>query len=106
MNFGRLGVLCLMAALAHAQPKPAERSLSTEEKLALHIKRMTAPASLVASAASAGISQLEDHPEEWGQGAAGYGRRYASSVGFRGARNLIAFGIDSTLRQDPRYFQS
>ena len=58
------------------------------------------------SAAYAGILQGLDSPEEWGQGAGAYGKRFASTVGSSAIHGAIAFGLDSTLHQDPRYFRS
>jgi len=36
----------------------------------------------------------------------GYGRRYASSLANNALRNSIGFALDTTLRQDPRFFRS
>jgi hypothetical protein len=55
---------------------------------------------------NAGFLQMIDSPSEWGQGASGYGRRVGSSVASSGIRSVLAFGLDSTLHQDPRYFRS
>jgi hypothetical protein len=83
---------------------PASPPLGVEDKLKLHVKRMIQPTVFLKSAASAGLQQLRDSPPEWEQGAEGYGRRYASSYGFNGFKNIVQFGLDSTLREDPRYF--
>ena len=53
-----------------------------------------------------GIRQGMGVPEEWGQGASAYGKRVASSVGGSAIHAVLAFGLDSTLHQDPRYFRS
>jgi hypothetical protein len=45
-------------------------------------------------------------PEEWGQGGGAYGKRFASTVGCSGIHAILAFGLDSALHQDPRYFRS
>jgi hypothetical protein len=45
-------------------------------------------------------------PKEWGDGAAAYGRRVASTEGGAVIHSVLAFGLDTTLHQDPRYFRS
>ena len=47
-----------------------------------------------------------DAPREWGQGGGAYGKRFASTVACSAIHGAIAFGLDSTLHQDPRYFRS
>ena len=54
----------------------------------------------------AGFGQLFDTPKEWGEGAEGYAKRYASSFGGNVSRQVMAFGLESTLHEDPRYFPS
>ena len=45
-------------------------------------------------------------PREWGQGAGAYGKRFASTLGSSAIHGVLAFGLDSALHQDPRYFRS
>ena len=56
---------------------------------------------------AAGISQAQNHQASYGQGAAGYSKRYASAFA---DSTIGAFMQDavfpSLLRQDPRYFRS
>jgi hypothetical protein len=55
----------------------------------------------------AGISQAEDSEEGYGQGAAGYGKRFGAYVADGTIENYMTGAILPTLlRQDPRYFQS
>ncbi len=53
------------------------------------VRRAVGPMAVVRSAAGAAISQANDTPHEWGQGAAGYGRRLGSSF----AGHLVKVGI-------------
>jgi hypothetical protein len=62
--------------------------------------------SLAGLAAYAAILQEANAPEEWHQGAAGYGKRFVTMVAWSGIHGALAFGLDSTLHQDPRYFRS
>ena len=83
---------------------PASPPLGVQDKLKLHVARMIQPTVFLKSAAGAALEQWRNAPPEWEQGAEGYGRRYASSYGFNGFKNIVQFGLDSTLREDPRYF--
>jgi hypothetical protein len=49
---------------------------------------------------------MTNSPTEWGKGGDGYRKRVSSSVASSGIRAALAFGLDSTLHQDPRYFRS
>jgi len=57
-------------------------------------------------AAYAGLQQARNDPRQWGQGAEGYGKRFASNAGYSAVRNALAFGLDSALGEDPRYYRS
>jgi len=53
-----------------------------------------------------GISQWEDSEPGLGQGAAGFGKRYATAFADGSIENFVTSAIlPSILRQDPRYFQ-
>ena len=80
--------------------------LSVREKGKVFGQRIISPASLAKSAFTAGIDQWRDSPPEWGQGMAGYFRRYGSKNGTRSAENGIGFLTAAALHQDPRYFRS
>ena len=55
----------------------------------------------------AGISQAENSERQFGQGFAGYGKRYAATFGDGAIENfMVAAVLPSVLRQDPRYFRS
>jgi len=62
--------------------------------------------SMVGFAAYAGILQVAGAPKEWGQGAAPYAKRFGSTVAWSGIHSALAFGLDTSLHQDPRYFRS
>lgn len=54
----------------------------------------------------AALSQAEDSEPGYGQGAAGYGKRYGAAWGDGAIENFMTGAIfPSILRQDPRYFQ-
>jgi len=101
----RLSVLLLCAVPIAAIAQPQD-TLDLKGKLRFHAESIYSPLSMAGSAAYAGILQGVGSPEEWGQGAAAYGKRLASTVGCSGIHSVLAFGLDSTLHQDPRYFRS
>ena len=96
-------LLCAVPVAGMAQPAGPLDVLS---KLNFHAQSVGSPTSLAESAAYAGILQGLDTPEEWGQGGAAYGKRLASTLAASSIHAGIAFGLDSTLHQDPRYFRS
>jgi hypothetical protein len=62
--------------------------------------------SVLRSAAGSAILQGTDTPHEWGQGAEGYGRRFASSYSQHIIRSTLMYGSSSILHEDNRYFRS
>lgn len=77
-----------------------------QSKLQFHASNAYGPDALAESAVYDGYRQLTDFPREWGKGAAGYGRRAASTLAYSGIRNALGFGLDTTLHQNPRYYRS
>jgi hypothetical protein len=79
--------------------------LSVKGKFTLFLRQNFDYSSVVMSAAGAGISQASDSPKEFGQGAAGYGRRfwhgYADAIGSNFFTNFM---LPSLAHQDPRYY--
>ena len=80
--------------------------LDMNGKLSYHAEKTFGPGSMAISGVKAGYLQMTDSPTEWGQGGAGYSRRVGSSIATSGVRAVLAFSLDSTLHQDPRYFRS
>jgi hypothetical protein len=96
-------LLCAVPVVSMAQPID---SVSWKSKLSFHAESVYSPTAMAGSAAYAGILQEIGTPEEWGQGGNAYGKRVASTVGYTAIYGALAFGLDSTLHQDPRYFRS
>jgi hypothetical protein len=80
--------------------------LDWKGRLHYHAEKTYAPLAIVGFAAYAGVLQGLNAPEEWGQGGAAYGKRVASTAGWSAIHGALAFGLDSTLHQDPRYYRS
>jgi hypothetical protein len=98
-----LAVTAVIPVTAFGQ---TDEPLSVTGKLHYHAKSTYAPMSIVGLAAYAAILQEARAPLEWKQGGAAYGKRVASMVAWSGIHSALAFGLDSTLHQDPRYFRS
>ena len=64
------------------------------------------PSGFGKSIVTAALAHWSDSPEEWGQGMAGFGRRYGHRILNRAVENAIGLGVTAALRQDPRYFRN
>jgi len=80
--------------------------LSQAERNHLYLTTMINPLSFARCAFSAGIDQLDDKPEEWEQGASGYGKRFANILGQYSIQRTVTYGLGSVLHEDTRYFNS
>ena len=104
MKSAALVLSCVLPLGAAAQTADA---LSTGDKLRFHVEAAYSPTALLGLAAYAGVLQSLDAPDEWSHGgAAVYGKRVASMAGWAGVHSALAFGLDSTLHEDPRYFRA
>ena len=118
-----LSILLLLALILTVDPRPASaqqpaqksnpaprnasvQPLSPKEKLEFCLNATFGPVGLLGSGLSAGVDQWRDYPKEWGQGAEGYGRRFAASLGQRTVENSLRFVTTTALHEDPRYFAS
>ena len=96
-------LICAVPAVCMAQ---AAVPLDLKNKLSFHAESIYSPWSVAGSAAYAGILQGIGTPEEWGQGTDAYGKRFGSTIACSAIHSVLAFGLDSALHQDPRYFRS
>jgi hypothetical protein len=81
--------------------------LSTKEKFKVVTKGSFDYVQIPWYAFLAGLSQAENSEEGYGQGAAGYGKRFGAYVADGTIENYFTGAILPTIfRQDPRYFQS
>ena len=82
-------------------PKP----LNSGQKFLLAADVTIAPSSLIATAASAAISQANDSWPGYGQGWEAYGKRYGATMALNASTNVFGvFLLPSLLHHDPRYF--
>lgn len=76
------------------------------ERFKRYVKSTVGPVSLIHTTVSAGINQWRDNPEEWEQGASGYGKRFASSFGRTAIQQSVSYGLDSALGLDTGFKKS
>jgi len=79
---------------------------SESERFKRYINNTVGPFRLVNTAATAGIAQWRDSPEEWGQGMKGYGKRYASELGQNAIQQTLTYGLDEAMGLDTGFQKS
>jgi hypothetical protein len=81
------------------------KPLSSGQKFLLAADVTIAPSAVIATAASAAISQAKDSWPGYGQGWEAYGKRYGATMALDASTNLFGvFLLPSVLHHDPRYF--
>lgn len=82
------------------------QSLTSQQKLDLFARQTFDPFQWVAAGAQAGLGQAENTWPGYGQGAAGYAKRYGATMGDVVDREFLSdFLLPVALKQDPRYFR-
>ena len=99
-------LIAVSAAIPMAGFGQTAESLGVTSKLEYHAKCAFGPGAVLGDAAYAAILQADNAPMEWKQGAEAYGKRLGTMVAWSGIRNGLAFGLDSSLHQDPRYYRA
>jgi hypothetical protein len=80
--------------------------LKNREKFQLFVRGTLDPFPIFVYAAQAGIEQANGSHSGYGQGAAGYARRFGAAVGDgTSARFFSTYAFPALLHQDPRYFR-
>lgn len=92
--------------MAGTQSAKNFQPLTQSERNHLYVRSMINPLSFVRVAASAGIDQAKDKPDEWEQGASGYGKRFANIFAQYSIQRTVTYGLGSLLHEDTRYFNS
>jgi Carboxypeptidase regulatory-like domain len=96
-----LGVLPNFYVSYVADPVP----LTSKQKFEIAWKTLIDPATLIFVGGAAGIEQAQNHFEEYGQGAEGFGKRFGAGYADTATGTLIGSALlPSLLKQDPRYF--
>src|SRR5215831_10605476 len=95
-----LAFMCILilTAAGATQTSPSEkRSLA---------KQLVGPEGLGRTASGAAIGTLRNSPHEWGQGPAGFGKRFASGLGRHIAKTTIHAGVGALHHEDLHYPRS
>jgi hypothetical protein len=102
----------LVAAAANAQQTPACPQApagpcrlpypTLGERLRYEARGVVGLGSLASALAAAGIQQWNGSPQEWGQGASGYGQRVGYYYAQLASAKALEFGIGAMLHEDPR----
>ena len=102
----RIVVLAVSLAIPFAVAAQPAEPFGVNDKLRFHVDAAFRPEALAGSAIYAGVLEAASFPREWGHGVKGYGREFGSTVAGSGIHSALAFGLDSALHQDPRYYRS
>jgi hypothetical protein len=79
---------------------------TAKQRARRYAKNMVGPFAFGRAALSAGIEQWNDEPEEWGQGAKGYGKRFSSNFGKNAIRQTVTYGLSEAFRLDTGFEKS
>jgi hypothetical protein len=80
--------------------------LTPKQKFGLFVKGTLDPFPAMVYLVQAGFSQARDTHSGYGQGAAGYGKRFGAALADgTSARFFSTYALPSLLHQDPRYFR-
>ena len=97
-----LGVVPQFGVTSESNTAP----LTTGQKFKLFERSSFDPFNFGAAGLQAGLSQASDEFPGYGQGAAGYGKRYGASFADQVSSNFFAnFFYPTLLKEDPRYFR-
>lgn len=77
-----------------------------KERLKVYSKGFISPFRFFFSGAQAGITQWQDSPHEWGQGAAGYWTRYGNYYGYQLISDVLQMTGEDILHEDNYYYGS
>lgn len=81
-------------------------SLELGDKFLLFVKDSTDPVNFIGTAFNAGMDQASNRDPTFGQGAAGYGRRYGADLaGSVSDKFLKDFAFPAIFFEDPRYYR-
>jgi hypothetical protein len=82
------------------------RPLTAKERLKVYAKDLFSPFHFAMAGAAAGISQLQDVPPEWRQGAEGYARRFANYYAYATTSSMLQMCGEDLLHEDNLYYGS
>jgi len=90
----------------HYKPGAKLCTLNLKGKFVLFVQDSVEPVAFLASGFNAGLDQAEDTDSSYGQGAAGYGKRFgAEFAGQASSRFFKEFAYPWIFSEDPRYYR-
>ena len=107
-----VGAMAVYAQEAGPTPSPDPAKTNTQktdddyvfpthgERFKRYVKSSVGPFPLLRIGLAAGVDQWRDSPEEWEQGAKGYGRRFASGLGKNVIQQTVTYGLDEAMGLD------
>jgi hypothetical protein len=98
-----LGVVPMFSVTSRQNAPP----LTPSEKFHLTAKQITDPFTFASAGLQAGLGQATDEFPGYGQGAAGYGKRYGATFADQASSQFFSnFFYPVLFKEDPRYFRS
>jgi hypothetical protein len=107
-----------LASLASSEDPPAAAGVTSPETLELTYVRPTertkasnyvfdafGPYPIAGATFAAGISQWTNSPPEWGQGAAGFGKRFGSDFAIAAIGSTTRYGLAEAIKEDTLYYR-
>jgi hypothetical protein len=90
----------------HYKPGAKLCTLRLKDKFLLFAENMVDPVTFLSAGFNAGISQAENDDPSFGQGAAGYGRRYGVNLLGQASGDFFKdFAYPTIFLEDPRYYR-
>jgi hypothetical protein len=90
----------------HYKPGALLCSLTTKGKFVLFVENSVDPVTFLGAAFNAGIDQAEDSDHSFGQGAAGYGKRFGAELADNASGEFFKeFLYPTIFSEDPRYYR-
>jgi hypothetical protein len=94
----------LKVAGQETEPLPPPTPVLNDHQLfKKYVRSTVGPGGLIGAAAAAGYQQHRNYPEQWGQGASGYGKRWASAYASGVLGNTTKYAVAKALHQDPSF---
>ena len=94
-----------VASTTPAQPDLTYTRPTEKTKIQNYVFDAFGPYPIAGAAVAAGISQTDNTPPEWKQGAAGYGKRFGSDFGIAAISTTTRYAMAEALKEDTLYYR-
>ncbi|SRR5216684_655957 len=95
----------ILSTVSRSAP-PTFAPSTRSERFRSYLIGAAGPQSFITAAATAGFSQAEGTPKEWGRGAEGYAKRIGCAFAQHFIRGTLEYAVSAALHEDNRYFVS